>query len=76
MRVWFAHATTIPEEDKRTARAEAESRYRQFVEHIGEQFFGGHRFLDDLPHESVANDAELEAIAATPAGASAASSRD
>jgi hypothetical protein len=65
VRIWFAHVTTIPEEDKRAARKEAESRYRQFVEHIGEQFFGGHRFLDDLPHECVANDAELDGIITT-----------
>lgn len=76
VKIWFAHATTITEEDKRTARAEAESRYKQFVKHIGEQFSAGHRFLDDLPHEVVANDAEMGAIAAIPAGASAHSHRD
>jgi hypothetical protein len=41
---------------------DAESRYRQFVEHVSEEFSGGRRFLDDLSREVVANDAELDAI--------------
>ena len=41
---------------------EAESRYRQFVEHVSEEFSGGRRFLDDLSREVVANDADLDAI--------------
>jgi hypothetical protein len=38
--------------------------YRQFIEHLAAQFAGGKRFLDDLPRESLADDAELEALAA------------
>ena len=41
----------------------AENRYRQFVDHVGEQFSGGKRFLDDLPRESLAEDSELAAQA-------------
>ncbi|HWW83026.1 MAG TPA: hypothetical protein VNZ26_05450 [Vicinamibacterales bacterium] len=62
MRLWFAHTPSLTEEEKPAARKDAESRYGQFVEHIGERFAGGHRFLDDLPREVVANDAELDAI--------------
>jgi hypothetical protein len=68
IRLWFAHTPSLPEDGKRAARMTAESRYKQFVEHVAEQFSGGRRFLDDLPHESVANDAELDAIAANSAG--------
>jgi len=62
MRLWFAHMPSIPEEEKKAARSTAESRYRQFVEHVAEQFSGGRRFLDDLPRELIANDAEIDAI--------------
>jgi predicted DNA-binding protein len=63
VRLWFAHTPTIPEDGKAGARSTAESRYRLFVEHVGQQFSGGRRFLDDLPRESIAHDAELDAVA-------------
>jgi hypothetical protein len=53
----------IPEDGKRAARTTAEGRYRQFVEHVAEQFSGGRRFLDDLPHEEIADNAELGVVA-------------
>jgi hypothetical protein len=62
VRIWFAHTDPIAEDGKRAARLNAESRFLQFVEHVGKQFSGGRRFLDDLPHELIANDAELDAI--------------
>jgi hypothetical protein len=62
-RLWLAHTPRVPEEAKPSARLDAESRYRQFVEHVSEEFSGGRRFLDDLPREVVANDAELDAVA-------------
>jgi hypothetical protein len=68
VRLWFAHTPTVPEEGKRAARASAESRYRQFVEHVAEHFSGGHRFLDDLPHESIGDESELTAVAAAVVG--------
>jgi predicted transcriptional regulator len=63
VQLWLAHAPTLDEEEKKAARKTAESRYKQFVEHIGKQFSGGRRFLDDLPREVLADDAELDAIA-------------
>ncbi len=62
-RLWLAHTPRVPEEAKPGARVDAESRYRQFVEHVSEEFNGGRRFLDDLSREVVANDAELDAMA-------------
>ena len=67
VRLWFAHTPSIPEEGKPTARSTADNRYRQFVEHVTQRFSTGRRFLDELPHQSVANDVELDAIAANPA---------
>jgi hypothetical protein len=63
IRLWFAHTPTIPEDAKRGARVSAESRYQLFVQHVAEQFSGGRRFLDDLPHEPVADEAELARLA-------------
>jgi hypothetical protein len=62
VRLWFAHTPSVPADAKPVARSTAESRYRQFVEHVVQQFSGGRRFLDDLPREVVANDVELDAI--------------
>ena len=43
VRLWFAHTPNIPEDGRRAARASAESRYKQFVEHVSEQYSGGRR---------------------------------
>jgi hypothetical protein len=53
-------------------RRDAESRYRQFLEHVTRRFSGGRRFLDDLPRESIADEVGLAAMATNkdrPAGA-------
>jgi hypothetical protein len=62
VRLWFAHTPNIPEESKGSARASAESRYQRFAEHVAEQFSGGRRFLDDLPHEAIGEESELAAL--------------
>ncbi|MGD0679094.1 MAG: hypothetical protein ABSC94_27145 [Polyangiaceae bacterium] len=62
VRVWFAHTPTVPESGRNAARESAESRYRQFVEHVAEQFSGGRRFLDELPGESMGHGGELTAL--------------
>ena len=63
VQLWLAHAPTLTEVEKKAARKVAETRYAQFVEHINKQFSGGHRFLDDLPREVIADETELDAIA-------------
>jgi hypothetical protein len=63
IRVWFAHTPNVPEDAKPGARRHAEGRYQQFVQHVAEQFSGGRRFLDDLPHEPIADEAELATLA-------------
>jgi hypothetical protein len=63
VQLWLAHAPPLSEEERKAARKVAETRYGQFVEHISKQFSGGHRFLDDLPREVIADDAELDAVA-------------
>jgi hypothetical protein len=63
VQLWFAHTPSVPAHAKADARATAESRYKQFVQHITHQFSGGRRFLDDLPRELLASEAELDALA-------------
>ena len=60
-KLWFAHTPPVPDDMKPGARASAQTRFKQFVDHVTEQFGGGHRFLDDLPREHFADDAELGA---------------
>ncbi|HEV3189559.1 MAG TPA: hypothetical protein VGY54_03635 [Polyangiaceae bacterium] len=62
VKLWFAHTARVPEDEKPAARKDAEGRYKEFVEHVLAQFSGGRRFLDDLPRESIADDAELAAL--------------
>lgn len=61
IKLWFAHTPQIPDDAKASARASAHARFRNFVAHLAEQFSDGHRFLDDLPRECVAEEAELAA---------------
>jgi hypothetical protein len=62
VQLWFAHTPSVDEGEKKSARRDAESRYKQFLEHVTWRFSGGRRFLDDLPRESIADDAELIAL--------------
>jgi hypothetical protein len=64
VQLWFAHTPGLREELKPAAREEAESRYQHFKDYVTQEFAGGRRFLDDLPREKVADDAELAALAA------------
>ena len=63
VRIWFAHTPSLREEARPAAREDAESRYRQFMDYVAQEFTGGRRFLDDLPREAIADDAELTAMA-------------
>jgi predicted transcriptional regulator len=62
VRLWLAHTPTVVAEAKPGARVNAENRYGRFAQHVADQFSAGRRFLDDLPRELVADDAELDVI--------------
>jgi hypothetical protein len=64
VRLWFAHNPALREESTPAAREEAESRYIQFKDYVAQEFAGGRRFLNELPREAIADDAELDTIAA------------
>jgi hypothetical protein len=57
VRLWFAHTPRVDDDAKDFARRTAEARYVQFVDHVGETFANGHRFLDDFPREVAAEEA-------------------
>jgi hypothetical protein len=63
VRLWFAHHPSPREEAVPAAREEAESRYVQFKDYVAQEFTGGRRFLNELPREAIADDAELTAMA-------------
>jgi hypothetical protein len=63
VKLWFAHTPNIPDDGKDYARRTAESRFAQYQEYVVEQFQGGRRFVDDLPREVIADEAELSRMA-------------
>jgi hypothetical protein len=63
VKLWFAHTPRVPDDAKDFARRTAESRFAQFQQHLIEQFQGSHRFIDDLPREEIADEAELSKVA-------------
>jgi|ERR1700722_15851336 len=63
VKLWFAHTPQIADNAKDYARRTAESRFAQFQEHLVERFQGGRRFVDDLPREVIADEAELSRMA-------------
>src|ERR1019366_2166110 len=75
VKLWSAHPPHIPDNAKDPARREAESRFAQFQEYLVEQVQSGSRFVDDLPREVIADEAELSKMAseasAAPAGGEA-----
>jgi hypothetical protein len=70
VKLWFAHTPHIPDNAKDFARREAESRFAEFQEYLVEQFQGGRRFVDDLPREIIADEAELSRMASDAPAAS------
>jgi hypothetical protein len=69
VKIWFAHTPSVAPDARKAAQTLAESRYRQFVDYVAQQFTGGRRFIDDLPRECLADEHELSALAATEPGA-------
>jgi hypothetical protein len=63
LQCWFAHAPTLPPNQKDAARRTSASRFQEFMEQLAEQFSNGRRFLDDLPKDVFADEGELRAMA-------------
>jgi hypothetical protein len=58
VQMWLAHTPQIPDEARTSARTSAHLRFQQFVTRLAEKF-SGHRFIDDLPRECLADEADL-----------------
>lgn len=56
---WLAHTPSIGENEKDAARREAWNQYQKFVEYVATQMAGGHRFIDDLVQDTIADEDEL-----------------
>ena len=63
VRLWLAHTPRLPRDARPAAQASAESRFKQFLDHVAARFASGKRFVDDLPQERIADDDELASIA-------------
>jgi hypothetical protein len=64
MELWFAHTPNVAEDARPFAKASAEARHREFLQHVTEQYSGGRRFIDDLPQEIIGDSSELMGLAA------------
>lgn len=62
--LWLAYTPSLPKEAKDPARRAAAARFQDFKQFVVERFQGGPRFIDDLPREVIADDAELRDVAA------------
>lgn len=63
MQYWFAHTPEVAEAQKDAARLTSRKRYEDFVAYVADQFAGGHRFVDDLAQDTIADETELAAFA-------------
>ncbi len=63
VKLWLAPTPQIADSAKDYARTTAESRFAEFQEYLVEQYEGGRRFVDDLPREELADEAELTRMA-------------
>jgi len=59
MQLWFSHTPSIGENEKDAARREAWNQYQKFVEYVATHMAGGHRFIDDLVQDTIADEDEL-----------------
>lgn len=61
--LWLAYTPSLPKEAKEPARRSAAARFEDFKQFVVERFQGGPLFIDDLPREVIADEAELSRIA-------------
>jgi hypothetical protein len=64
VQLWLGYAPKLGSDPKEFARRTPRDRYAQYTQLVGERFANGPRFVDDLPSEVFAEDAELTEVAA------------
>lgn len=55
----FAHTPRIGENEKDAVRQGVWNQYQKFIEYVATQMAGGHRFIDDLVKDTIADADEL-----------------
>lgn len=68
MVTYLVHTRSVPPQDRAAALESAKKRYQEILHQVVDEFSDGSRFVDELPREVLANDAELEAILARSSG--------
>jgi hypothetical protein len=58
LKIWFAHTPSIATEGRKAALTTSETRYRQFIDHLGARLTSGRRFVHDLPPECLGESGE------------------
>jgi hypothetical protein len=67
VKLWLGYVPNIPKEVRREALVAVEGRFKQFLDLVGQRMSKVQRFVDQLPHEPVADPHELAALAEAPA---------
>jgi hypothetical protein len=66
VQLWFAHTPKIAEVEKDASKRQAWDRYLQYVDFVASKLSTGHRFIDDLVQDDIADTTELaEAVSAS-----------
>ena len=63
IKIWLAYLPSMASDARKAALASAEGRFRQFLDAVGQRLSKPERLGDLLPHEVLADDQELAAIA-------------
>lgn len=62
MRIYFAHTPGVADDEKDSARDYSMKQYNGFVDHVARLLSKGHRFIDDLVQDPIANTEELAGV--------------
>jgi hypothetical protein len=60
VQVWYAHMPKIPEDRKAAARLLGKTQFKDFAEHVAQQFAEGDRFLDMRPADAMSGPENVE----------------
>jgi hypothetical protein len=64
VRMWFAHTPQIVESEREAAQRIGARRYEQMLDFVSKRISSGHRLVEDLAGEALADDKDLAAMAA------------
>lgn len=59
VQMWFAHTPKISESERDVSQRQAWDRYQQFVDYVASKLASGHRFINDMIQDNIADPSEL-----------------